>query len=64
LDQNTVADQLFVMPKSPQALLTLPTAAVQASRGLVENLAIARNRRSAGVSRSDIETYVEYIGTS
>src|ERR1044071_971159 len=33
------------MPKSPQALLTMPPAATQALRGLGENLAIARNRR-------------------
>jgi transcriptional regulator with XRE-family HTH domain len=33
------------MPKSPQALLTLPPPAIQALRGLGENLAIARNRR-------------------
>jgi len=33
------------MPKTPQALLTMPPAAVQALRSLGENLAIARNRR-------------------
>lgn len=33
------------MPKSSQALLTIPPAAVQALRGLGENLAIARIRR-------------------
>src|ERR1700684_592863 len=33
------------MPKSPQALLTMPPAAAQALRALGENLAIARNRR-------------------
>jgi transcriptional regulator with XRE-family HTH domain len=33
------------MPKSPQALLTLPPAAAQALRSLGENLAIARVRR-------------------
>jgi transcriptional regulator with XRE-family HTH domain len=33
------------MPKSPQALLTLPPAAIQALHGLGENLAIARTRR-------------------
>ena len=33
------------MPKSPQALLTLPPAALQALKTLGENLAIARNRR-------------------
>lgn len=38
-------DKLFVMPKTPQALLTMPPAAVRALRGLGENLAIARVRR-------------------
>jgi transcriptional regulator with XRE-family HTH domain len=38
-------DKLYFMPKSPQALLTLPPPAIQALRGLGENLAIARNRR-------------------
>lgn len=33
------------MPKNSQALLTIPPAAVQALRGLGENLAIARIRR-------------------
>jgi transcriptional regulator with XRE-family HTH domain len=33
------------MPKSPQALLTLPPAATQALKSLGENLAIARVRR-------------------
>ena len=33
------------MPKTPQALLTIPPAAAQALRGLGENLAIARARR-------------------
>jgi len=33
------------MPKSPQALLTMPPAAAQALRALGENLAIARIRR-------------------
>jgi transcriptional regulator with XRE-family HTH domain len=33
------------MPKSPQALLTLPPAAEQALRALGENLALARVRR-------------------
>jgi hypothetical protein len=33
------------MPKSPQALSTLPPAAVQALKALGENLAIARVRR-------------------
>src|SRR5258708_14234146 len=33
------------MPKSPQAVLTLPPAAAQALRALGENLAIARVRR-------------------
>lgn len=38
-------DKLFVMPKSSQALLTMPPAAAQALRALGENLAIARTRR-------------------
>ena len=33
------------MPKTPQALLTIPPAATQALRALGENLAIARTRR-------------------
>src|SRR4026209_3064929 len=33
------------MPKTPQALLTIPPAASQALRALGENLAIARTRR-------------------
>jgi hypothetical protein len=33
------------MPKSPQALLTMPPAAAQALKALGENLAIARARR-------------------
>jgi transcriptional regulator with XRE-family HTH domain len=33
------------MPKSSQALLTMPPAAAQALRGLGENLAVARVRR-------------------
>jgi transcriptional regulator with XRE-family HTH domain len=33
------------MPKTPQALLTIPPAAAQALRALGENLAIARTRR-------------------
>jgi transcriptional regulator with XRE-family HTH domain len=33
------------MPKTPQALLTIPPAAAQALRALGENLAIARARR-------------------
>jgi hypothetical protein len=40
-----VFDKLYVMPKSSQALLTMPPAAAQALRGLGENLAIARTRR-------------------
>ncbi len=45
LDQIAAVDKLYVMPKSPQALLTLPPAATQALRALGENLAIARVRR-------------------
>jgi transcriptional regulator with XRE-family HTH domain len=33
------------MPKTPQALLTIPPAAAQALRAMGENLAIARTRR-------------------
>jgi transcriptional regulator with XRE-family HTH domain len=33
------------MPKTPQALLTIPPAATEALRALGENLAIARTRR-------------------
>jgi transcriptional regulator with XRE-family HTH domain len=33
------------MPKSPQALLTMPPAAASALRALGENLSIARSRR-------------------
>src|SRR6202047_1913778 len=45
LDQIGQFDKLFVMPKSPPALLTLPPVAAQALRTLGENLAIARTRR-------------------
>lgn len=45
VDYNGELDKLFIMPKSPQALLTLPPAAAQALRALGENLAIARTRR-------------------
>src|SRR4029453_14586140 len=38
-------DKLYVMPKTSQALLTIPPAAAQALRTLGENLAIARTRR-------------------
>ena len=37
--------KLYVMPKSSQALLTMPPAAAQALKALGENLAIARTRR-------------------
>lgn len=47
------------MPKSPQALLTLPPAAAQALRGLGENLAIARVRR-----RESQRDWAQRIGVS
>ena len=40
-----IFDKLFVMPKQPDALATLPPAVSSALRGLGENLAIARVRR-------------------
>jgi hypothetical protein len=45
LDQISHIDKLYLMPKSPQALLTMPPAAAAALRSLGENLAIARVRR-------------------
>jgi hypothetical protein len=45
IDYNLPFDKLFVMPKSPQALLTMPPVAAQALEALGENLAIARTRR-------------------
>jgi hypothetical protein len=45
IDYSLPFDKLFVMPKSPQALLTMPPAAAQALKTLGENLAIARTRR-------------------
>ena len=45
IDYICYFDKLFVMPKSPQALLTMPPAAAQALKALGENLAIARARR-------------------
>jgi hypothetical protein len=45
LDRISLIDQLFVMPKTPGALLTMPPAATQALQKLGENLAIARVRR-------------------
>jgi transcriptional regulator with XRE-family HTH domain len=47
------------MPKSPPALLTLPPAAVQALRGLGENLGIARARR-----RESQRAWAKRIGVS
>src|ERR1700676_1780613 len=52
-------DKLFVMPKSPQALLTMPPAAAQALRALGENLAIARTRR-----RESQRTWAKRLGVS
>ena len=45
IDYNLFFDKLFVMPKSPKALLTMPPAAAQALKALGENLGIARSRR-------------------
>jgi transcriptional regulator with XRE-family HTH domain len=45
IDYQSSFDKLFVMPKSPQALSTMPPAAVKALEALGENLAIARTRR-------------------
>src|SRR5258708_29928901 len=45
IDYTCYFDKLFVMPKSPKALLTMPPAAAQALKALGENLAIARTRR-------------------
>ncbi len=45
IPHNRHFDKLFVVPKSPKALLTMPPIAAQALRGLGENLAIARSRR-------------------
>ena len=47
------------MPKTPTALLTIPPAAVQALRGLGENLAIARTRR-----RESQRTWARRLGVS
>lgn len=47
------------MPKSSPALLTLPPAAVQALRGLGENLSIARTRR-----RESQRVWAKRIGVS
>ena len=47
------------MPKSPQALLTMPPAAATALRGLGENLAIARGRR-----RESQRTWAKRLGVS
>jgi transcriptional regulator with XRE-family HTH domain len=47
------------MPKTPQALLAVPPAAVQALRALGENLAIARTRR-----RESQRTWAKRLGIS
>jgi transcriptional regulator with XRE-family HTH domain len=47
------------MPKSSQALLTMPPAAAQALRALGENLAIARGRR-----RESQRTWAKRLGVS
>jgi hypothetical protein len=45
IDYKLRFDKVFVMPKSSQALLTMPPAGAQALKALGENLAIARTRR-------------------
>src|SRR5262245_22015510 len=47
------------MPKTPQALLTIPPAAAQALRALGENLAIARTRR-----RESLRAWARRLGVS
>jgi transcriptional regulator with XRE-family HTH domain len=47
------------MPKSPQALLTMPPAASQALRALGENLSIARSRR-----RESQRVWAQRLGVS
>ena len=47
------------MPKSPQALLTMPPAAAQALRAVGEDLAIARGRR-----RESQRTWAKRLGVS
>jgi len=47
------------MPKSPQALLTMPPAAAQALSALGEDLAIARGRR-----RESQRTWAKRLGVS
>ena len=47
------------MPKSPQALLTMPPAASQALKALGEDLAIARGRR-----RESQRTWAKRLGVS
>src|SRR5262245_46849945 len=47
------------MPKTPQALLTIPPAAAQALKALGENLAIARTRR-----RESQRTWAGRLGVS
>ncbi len=45
IDQKAQFGYIYAMPKSPEALSTLPPAAAEALRRLGENLAIARLRR-------------------
>ena len=59
IDYNRCFDKLFVMPKSPQALLTMPPAAAQALKTLGENLAIARTRR-----RESQRAWAQRLGVS
>ena len=51
---NSYFDKLFVMPKSPQALLMMPPAAAQALKTLGENLAnvLERDVRAAVTRRA------------
>lgn len=43
--QNAVIDKLYVVPRSPTALASMPPAATEALRRLGQNLAVARLRR-------------------
>ena len=52
-------DKLYVMPKTPQALLSIPPAAASALRALGENLRVARVRR-----RESQRTWAKRLGIS
>ena len=45
VDQNALFDKLYVMPKVPEAVTSMPPVVLDALRRLGENLAIARVRR-------------------